>query len=458
MRTLYSRIILFALGIMIASALVAFWVTNLYYHFNLKPKNDEKITSIAKNIANIYESGSGQPLGDYLDELTALGYQFHVVQPDGKEYQYGAEFRSGRLSQKDIEHVLDGKVYHGIAAYPWKINVTGFFDNELKNTIGVPVQTAKGTVAMFVRPNTQLQFGEMRTFLAIMLILLLVLSFLLILFSSRFIVEPIKRLAAATKKIAGGNYHLKLGVDRKDEIGKLSSDFQTMANGLAKVEEKRQEFVSNVSHEIQSPLTSIKGFSQALREEGLPDELRTHYLEIIESESTRLSSLSQQLLTLSFLDHELDKSAWTSFDISEQISGTAAATAWQRQDRNQTIELDLEPALVHGDPKLLQLVWTNLISNAIRYTPEGGAINVRCRDLSSEVEVVVSDTGIGVDEEDLPNLFERFYKADIARTRSENSTGLGLSIVKKVLELHKGTVEVESTPGEGTTFTCRVPK
>lgn len=458
MRSLYSKIILMSLVIILVSTMLSFWATNLFYHFTLKPKNDEKITAIAKNIASIYESGGGQELGDYLNDLTALGYQFHVIEPNGAESQYGARFRSTDLSEEEVGQVLSGEIYHGIASYPWKINVTGFFDNELKNTVGVPVQTDDGTVAMFVRPNTQLQFGEMRIFLGIMLILLLAISFLLILFSSRFIVHPIKTLAAATKKIAGGNYHLKLNTGRKDELGRLSRDFETMSEGLAHVEEKRQEFVSNVSHEIQSPLTSIKGFSQALREEGLPEELRRNYLEIIENESTRLSSLSQQLLTLSFLDHEVDKTNWSAFDVSEQLNETAAMTAWQRQEKEQTIELDLESVVINGDPKLLQLVWTNLISNAIRYTPNGGMITVTSRNTKKSAEIIVADTGIGIQEKDFAHLFERFYKADTARTRSEKSTGLGLSIVKKIIELHHGTIEVESTPEQGSRFICRIPK
>jgi len=458
MRSLYSKIILMSLVIILVSTMLSFWTTNLFYHLNLKAKNDEKITAIAKNITSIYESGGGQELGDYLNDLTALGYQFHIIEPSGAESQYGARFRSTDLSAEKVEQVLSGETYHGIASYPWKINVTGFFDNELKNTVGVPVQTDNGIVAMFVRPNTQLQFGEMRIFLGIMLVLSLVISFLLILFSSRFIVHPIKTLAAATKKIAGGNYHLKLNTGRKDELGRLSRDFETMSEGLAHVEEKRQEFVSNVSHEIQSPLTSIKGFSQALREEGLPEELRRNYLEIIENESTRLSSLSQQLLTLSFLDHQADKANWSAFDASQQLNETAAATAWQRQEKEQTIELNLEPIVINGDSKLLQLVWTNLVSNAIRYTPNGGKITVTSRNTKKAAEIIVADTGIGIEKKDFAHLFERFYKADTARTRSEKSTGLGLSIVKKIIELHGGTIEVESKPEQGSRFICRIPK
>src|SRR5690625_5971487 len=142
-------------------------------------------------------------------------------------------------------------------------------------------------------------------FLAVLLILALLFSFLFVLVSTTFIVRPIKRLTKATKKIAAGNYHLKLKVNRKDEIGRLSDDFTKMSDRLNRTEEKRQEFVSNVSHEIQSPLTSIQGFSQALREEELPEEDRDRYLGNIEKESRSLSVLSKQLLTLTFLDSVL---------------------------------------------------------------------------------------------------------------------------------------------------------
>lgn len=171
--------------------------------------------------------------------------------------------------------------------------MTGFFDNELKNTIGIPIEVDGEVQALFVRADTTQQFGEMRMFLAVLLIAVLIFSFLMVLISTRFIVNPIKRLTEATKKIAAGNYHLKLNVNRRDEIGRLANDFSKMSDSLEQTEEKRQEFVSSVSHEIQSPLTSIQGFSQTLREEGLSETERHQYLSIIEKESKRLSALSK---------------------------------------------------------------------------------------------------------------------------------------------------------------------
>ncbi|MDY0395015.1 HAMP domain-containing protein [Virgibacillus halophilus] len=253
MRTLYVRMIAIIITILLASASIAFVGSNIYYHYFLKPENDAKITHIAKQTVAIYEEGKNEDIDTYLSTLTALGYQFYLADETGKGRFFGARFRKENIKQADVHKVLEGRTYHGIGKYPWKLFVTGFFDNELRNTIGVPVQVDGQREALFVRPNTVVQFGEMRIFLAVLLAAVLLLSFLLVIISMSFIVKPIKKLTEATKKIAEGNYRLKLNEKRKDEIGRLASNFTRMSESLKNTEEKRQEFVSNVSHEIQSP-------------------------------------------------------------------------------------------------------------------------------------------------------------------------------------------------------------
>lgn len=256
MRTLYVRIIVTTMAIMIASAIIAFAATNIYYQHYLKPENDQKVTHIAKNIVAIYEENN-QEIVPYLTAMTDLGYKFYLVDENGTAQTFGDPFESEEIDQTHIEAVLNDDVYHGIANYPWRPFITGFFDNELRNTIGVPMEIDGVNYALFMRPDAMQQFGEMRIFLAVMLVLTLLFSFLFVLISSRIIVKPIKKLTEATKKIATGNYHMKLDVNRRDEIGRLANDFTKMSDNLEQTEEKRQEFVSNVSHEIQSPLTSI---------------------------------------------------------------------------------------------------------------------------------------------------------------------------------------------------------
>lgn len=458
MRTLYLRIIVMTMLIMIASGMIAFIVTNIYYHHYLKPLNDQKITEIAKKTVSVFEGNDYQEIEHDLKILTDLGYQFYVIDKEGNRQTFGTPFRDQTLSVEVIESVLAGETYHGIADYPWRLFITGFFDNELRNTIGVPFEIAGEENALFIRPNTVQQFGEMRFFLSVLLVLALLFSFLLVLISTTFIVRPIKKLTEATKTIAAGNYHLKLDVKRQDEIGRLVDDFTHMSHQLKRTEEMRQEFVANVSHEIQSPLTSIQGFSQALREEDIPEETRDYYLTIIEKESRRLSALSKQLLTLSFLDNEMNQNDLSSFDLAKQLKEVVATTEYHWRQKNMVIELDVSTCMIVADPKLLQQVWMNLLTNAIRYTGEEGRLLIKTRKHKEGIVISFKDNGIGIDEADIPFLFDRFYKVDKARTRTDNSTGLGLSITKKIIQLHKGTIDVQSTVGEGTEFIVCLPQ
>lgn len=457
-QTLYVRIIVVTMGIMLLSGCIAFVATNVYYHFNLKPKNDAKITKVAESLQKQFQGTTFSDLDNFLTGLTDLGYQFQLRSREGKHWHYGDPFRKDELDIQSLQQVFEGKTYHGIKEDPFRFYITGFFKNELSNTIGVPVEVAGDTYALFVRPDTRIQFGEMRSFLAIALGLLLLFSFILILGSTRYIVNPIKKLAKATQKITLGNYHTELSVKRNDEIGRLARDFSKMAKALNEIDQKRAEFVSNVSHEIQSPLTSINGFSQALREEDLPEEIANHYLSIIESESKRLSMLSKQLLTLSFLDHRTDKSEWTIYDLEDQLKEVITSLRWQWQEKDLSVEIETVPVSVYGNPRLLHQVWHNLLTNAIRYTEKDGTIKIKLFVQKQDVIITVSDTGIGIPKKSIPYVFERFYKVDEARVRTENSTGLGLAIVQKIVQLHHGSITVESEIHQGTTFTVTLTK
>src|SRR5699024_5989597 len=271
--------------IMIVSSLSSFLIANYYYHQTLKYENDAKNTEIAHNIVSTYEATDGEDIDTYLESMASLGYFLYLHAADGTGKTYGGEFRKNNLQEEAIERWLNGETYHGLKEFPRHLFITGFFNNDLMNSIGVPIDVEGETRALFVRQDTMHQFGEIRIFLSIIIVLMIMSSLLLVLLSTRYIVKPIINLTNATRRIAAGNYHVKLNVKRKDEIGRLANDFSKMSESLEKNEEKRQEFVSSVSHEIQSPLTSIQGFSQAIREEDLSVDERNHYLSIIEKES-----------------------------------------------------------------------------------------------------------------------------------------------------------------------------
>jgi signal transduction histidine kinase len=264
----------------------------------------------------------------------------------------------------------------------------------------------------------------------------------------------------AMRRLSRGDFTVSLTLKRgveNNQFGKLVQSFNDMAAQLGAMEKMRQEFISNVSHEIQSPLTSISGFARALREPLLSEEERAHYLDIIETESVRLSKLSDNLLKLTSLESEHHPFERKRYRLDKQLRAVVLACEPQWLDKSIDMNVELEEAEIVADPDLMNQVWGNLIHNSIKFTPRGGSIGVRLRLADGEAEVRISDTGIGIGEEDLPHIFERFYKADKSRNRAKGGSGLGLAIVKKIVDLHQGSIDVESKPGEGTVFTVRLP-
>jgi two-component system, OmpR family, phosphate regulon sensor histidine kinase PhoR len=262
----------------------------------------------------------------------------------------------------------------------------------------------------------------------------------------------------AMERISKGDFNVNLDIVRENGIlNNLINSVNKMAQELDQMETMRQEFVSNVSHEIQSPLTSIRGFAQALQDDGLSVKERHHYLEIIETESGRLSRLADDLLKLSSLEAEQVKFAPESYRLDRQIKSTILICEPQWRDKEIEMEVALKPLTINADQDLLNQVWMNLIQNSIKFTPKGGAIRISLKQNGEMLECKIADEGIGISAEDQMHIFERFYKADESRTSSKGGSGLGLSIVKKIVELHKGRIDVESSLGEGAAFIVSLP-
>ncbi len=263
----------------------------------------------------------------------------------------------------------------------------------------------------------------------------------------------------AQKKIAGGDFTVSLNKNTEGmgPFGELVTSINDMALELGKIEKMQQEFISNVSHEIQSPLTSIRGFAHALRNDKLDADNRQHYLDIIEAESMRLSKLSDNLLRLASLETDTARYEPKGYRLDKQIRRIILACEPQWADKNIHMEVSLEELEIVADEDLLTQVWSNLIHNSIKFTPPGGRIGVYLHLQGHQIEVTLSDSGIGIAVEDQDHIFERFFKADQSRNASIKGSGLGLSIVKKILDLHKGTIRVQSKMGIGTTFIIVLP-
>lgn len=261
----------------------------------------------------------------------------------------------------------------------------------------------------------------------------------------------------ALKRIARGDFSVQLEtLKQEDPFKTLIDHINHMAKQLKEMEDMRQEFISNVSHEIQSPLTSISGFARALQYDQLSTDERAHYLSIIETESKRLSKLSDNLLKLTSLESSNHPFEQKSYRLDKQIRAIILACEVQWVEKEIDMDVSLEKVTIVADEDLMSQVWTNLIHNSIKFTPRMGRIRLNLQEVDNKAIIKISDTGIGISKKDQIHVFERFYKADKARERSKGGSGLGLSIVKKIIEMHKGTIMVDSEEGKGTTFTITI--
>jgi signal transduction histidine kinase len=263
-----------------------------------------------------------------------------------------------------------------------------------------------------------------------------------------------ERIMEVLERIGRGDFDVRIDYPVQGPFADVVESVNDMARELGTLEQRRQDFISTVSHEIQSPLTSITGFADLLRRPGLDPDTRQHYLDVITAECRRLSELGANLLRLTALDDvELDRRR---FRLDEQLRDVILALEPQWSARGLDLELDAPAAEVAGDPDLLRQVWANLVHNAIKFTPPAGRVVVRLRsDRPTGWRVEVEDSGDGISPADLPHVFERFFRGDKARTVGGN--GLGLALAKRIADLHGGRIEVASQPGCGSRFTVRLP-
>ncbi|MFK2826213.1 HAMP domain-containing sensor histidine kinase [Bacillus sp. B190/17] len=455
MKSLYGKFVLMTTIIMLFSTVCGFLLTNTYYHRVMKERNDEKNVEIAKRIITYIEETPQLDLHHYLTTIGDVGYQLYIVDEQGKEHAYGGQYRVKNLDDSAVKVVLEGSIYHGMRNFPRETFVTGFFANEMSNTIGVPFKYNNRQYALFIRPDIKLLFSEVHTILGGLVVAAALLSLLAMLIMAKMLIVPITQLTAATKRIANEKYDTQLTIDRHDEIGQLAASFNTMMEQLKENDKIRKEFISNVSHDFQSPLLNIQGYGGLLKSAGLSDEERQNYADIIQSETNRLSKLTCQLLLLTSLDQSSRMVKYRDYRLDEQLKACISKYRWLLEEKQINVSMTMEPTIYRGDAALFENVWDNLLTNAIKYNRPEGDIHITLEAKDHYIEVIVKDTGIGMSEAEQAQLFHRFYRADTSRTKE--GTGLGLSIVKQVIELHKGNIHVVSVPNEGTVFTITLP-
>ncbi len=300
--------------------------------------------------------------------------------------------------------------------------------------------------------NYNLQHMSILRFFFSILFFLMALMLLGMAFSGR-IASPIARLRKATQQVAQGDFTVRVAVSGRDELSCLMKNFNDMVEALARNEYLQKDFISNVSHELKTPIASILGFARLLQSEGLDEATRREYVDIIADESQRLSHLSQNLLRLSSLDRVPVTEA-KPYALDEQLRRMVVQLEPTWESKAINWELDLSPTTVTAHEELLAEVWINLLANAIKFSSQDGVIQIICY-ATDQVYVEITDHGCGMDKDTMSRIFERFYQGDTSHSRE--GSGLGLCIVKKIIAQSGGEIHVRSTPGKGSTFRVALP-
>lgn len=292
------------------------------------------------------------------------------------------------------------------------------------------------------------------------LIILFLLSLIILLFFTELVYFPLRRITHATEQYAIGNFRYEFQVDSEDEIGYLAASLQYMASEVAKSEDNQKQLVANISHDFRSPLTSMRGYLEAMQDGTIPQELHAKYIGVVLNETDRLTKLTNSLLTLNNLNTKgmiLDR---TDFDINPIIKNTAASFEGTCRNKLITIELVLtdEKMFVNADMVKIQQVLYNLVDNAIKFSHKNSSIKIETIEKSNKLLVSVKDNGIGIPKDSIKLIWDRFYKTDLSRGKDKKGTGLGLSITKEIIHSHNENINVVSTEGVGTEFIFTLEK
>ncbi|WP_245592042.1 sensor histidine kinase [Clostridiisalibacter paucivorans] len=359
-----------------------------------------------------------------------------------------------RLNYEEIDIALSGDT---------KVNTYEFNDSGPMMYIGDPIMVDNKVVgATLVLTSLRDEYNRVREIRqAINMVSLVTMSIILIIsywFASIFS-KPITRFTTAINKMAQGDLGQRVEINTNDEFSQLANAFNVMTIKLDQVDTQRKDFVANVSHELRTPLSSIKLLSESLLHQNETNvEIYRDFLEDIDSEIDRLNNIIDDLLMLVDLDKEKltlnYKITYINFMLEKLISRLKPLA----DEKNISIKyIQKEKIQIKVDSEKLQQAIINIAHNAIKYTPEGGKIKISLYSKDKYVVIEIKDNGIGIPKESLPNIFERFYRVDKARTRNTGGTGLGLPIANQIISLHQGLIDVDSEMGKGTIFHIRIP-
>lgn len=352
----------------------------------------------------------------------------------------------------EILTALEGTDEANLRSDEAAIYASAYIENENSEKIGA---------VLVIHP-----FGEVITFLneingkwLVIMVCIMAVVLIFVVIMSRIILAPLKKILETVNKISDGQLHQRIELKGDNEFTQLSDAINTMTTRLEQVDTSRQEFVSNVSHELKTPLSSIKVLSDSLLlQEDVPNEMYREFMQDINSEVDRMTNIINDLLSLVRLDNGAAKLNIKEISANKLLRDIIKQLTPLANKKNITINFEASDDVdIEADEVKLNLAITNLVENGIKYTPEDGSVKISIESDAQNCFITVQDTGIGISEEEQSRIFERFYRVDNSRDRETGGTGLGLAITHSTIMLHNGSVKIISGEGKGATFIVRLP-
>lgn len=296
----------------------------------------------------------------------------------------------------------------------------------------------------------------------VMSVIIFIIALIFALYLTKVLTRPLEEMGKVTNEIASGNFQAQLKVRRKnDEVGKLADDIEQMASQLKRYQDTRKEFLSHISHDLRTPLTYVKGYASIMKDsDAFNEEEWKNHAAIIHKQATRMELLVQDLFQLAKLEEGSITLNYKTINIYSWLKDIEESYAYKLREEEIVlkVECDDEKLLGTFDRERMEQVFVNLLENSIRYTDRNGSITISAKEEKDQLCFQLTDTGKGIPKEDIPYLFERFYRVDKSRSSIGGGSGLGLAIVKQIIHLHRGKIIVHSELGKGTTFTIYLPK
>lgn len=414
---------------------------------------------IASNYSAVYK-GKSIDVASVYPQLNAISTflraEIWVVDRKGNVVVDSSHSQTKDVTIEGFDPTLTGNKSYCIGKY-----YNSFSEDVL--SVSVPITGNYNTYGYVIihLPISQIQISQ-NGFLNILYIssgIIFALSLIILLVFTKTVYFPLKKITDAANQYAEGNLKHKIQLQTHDEMGYLGATLNFMSDELDKMEEYQRTFIANVSHDFRSPLTSIKGYLEAILDGTIPQEMYEKYVTRVITETERLNKLTQGMLTLNSLDSKgyLSRS---NFDINRVIKDTAASFEGTCDSKNIILDLTFSDSIqmVYADLGKIQQVLYNLIDNAIKFSHRDSVIYIQTSTKYEKVFVAVKDTGIGIPKDHMKKIWERFYKSDHSRGKDKKGTGLGLSIVKEIVQSHGETIDVISTEGVGTEFIFTLPR